>query len=96
MRIEDDDFEGFRVRGLWQQKGRGWRIKTWPSGQREPEHDYWVAKGQLLTVIPGGLSGLLQSEMGLVPLIVDTAEHRAILSAIAKWEAAPGLRILSS
>jgi CheY-like chemotaxis protein len=97
--IEDDDFAGFRVRGLYDPEEHAWRVKTWPAGHVEPEHDYWVHEGDLYTV---RMSTLVldhywrRSGMGARNITVAPAERKAILRLIAKWELKPksGLRVL--
>jgi CheY-like chemotaxis protein len=87
--IEDDNFAGFRVRGLYDPEEQAWRVKTWPSGRVEPEHDYWVHDGDLYTV---RVSTLVidhywrRSGIGARNITVAPAERRAILHLITKWE----------
>jgi CheY-like chemotaxis protein len=90
--IEDDNFAGFRVRGLYDPEEHAWRVKTWPAGCIEPEHDYWVQEGDLYTVRTSTLvldHYWRRSGVGARTITVPPAERKAILRLIAKWELKP-------
>jgi CheY-like chemotaxis protein len=87
--IQDDNFAGFRVRGLYDPEERAWRVKTWPAGRVEPEHDYWVQEGDLYTVrvfAPVLDQYWRRSARGARNITVAPDERRAILHLIARWE----------
>jgi CheY-like chemotaxis protein len=87
--IQDDNFAGFRVRGLYDPEEQAWRVKTWPAGCVEPEHDYWVHEGDLFTVrvsAPVLDQYWRRSAIGARNITIAPAERKAILHLIARWE----------
>jgi CheY-like chemotaxis protein len=87
--IQDDNFADFRVRGLYDPEERAWRVKTWPAGRIEPEHDYWVKEGDLYTVrvsAPVLDQYWRRGAIGARNIIVAPEERKAILHLIARWE----------
>jgi hypothetical protein len=87
--IQDDNFAGFRVRGLYDLEEQAWRVKTWPAGRFEPEHDYWVQEGDLYTVrVPALVLDQYwrRSGIGARNITVHPAERRAILHLVTKWK----------
>ncbi len=44
--------EGYKVRGLQEQRGVGWRIITWPEGKNEPQNVYWAKEGVFFRLGP--------------------------------------------
>jgi CheY-like chemotaxis protein len=94
--IHDDNFAGFRVRGLYDPEEQAWRVKTWPSGFVEPEHDYWVQEGDLYTVrvsAPVLDQSWRRSAIGARNITVAAAERKAILHLIARWELGAAPRV---
>jgi hypothetical protein len=87
--IQDDNFAGFRVRGLYDPEEQAWRVKTWPAGHLEPEHDYWVQDGDLYTVRVAAIARdqyWRRSAIGARDITVVPQEKRAILHLISRWE----------
>src|SRR3984957_16093985 len=87
--IQDENFAGFRVRGLYDPEEQAWRVKTWPAGRVEPEHDYWVQDGDLYTARVTAIARdqyWRRSGIGARDITVAPAERREILHLISRWE----------
>jgi hypothetical protein len=89
LHVSDEEFAGFRVRGLFDPWEQAWRIKTWPADRGQPEHDYWVRDGELYTVrYPTASTDNYwhHSTIGARALTMTAVERNAVLHLIAKWE----------
>jgi hypothetical protein len=89
LSISDEEFAGFRVRGLYAPWEQAWRIKTWPTGRGQPEHDYWVRGEELYTVrYPTATTDNYwhHSTIGTIDITMTAVERKAVLHLIAKWE----------
>jgi hypothetical protein len=89
LHVSDEEFAGFRVRGLYDPWERAWRIKIWPADGSRLEHDYWVRDGELFTVKypPVSVDNYWRrSTVGGRAITMSLLERNAILHLISKWE----------
>ena len=82
--------EGYKVRGLQEQRDAGWRITTWPEGKDEPQNDYWVKEGVFFRPrpdMPPSHTEWQKASFGAPEYNVDESEKNAVLELIHKWDA---------
>jgi CheY-like chemotaxis protein len=87
--IQDDECAGFRVRGIYDPWEQAWRIKTWPTADGRPEHDYWVRGVHFYTVkAPLAANGKSwrPSGIGEEDIMIAPKKRKAVLYLISKWE----------
>jgi hypothetical protein len=86
--------EGYKVRGLQEQRDAGWRITTWPEGKDEPQNNYWVKEGVFFTPrpdMPPSQTERQKASFGAPEDNVAESEKNAVLGLIQKWDAQIGL-----
>ncbi len=88
--MQTERCDGYKVRGLQEQRGAGWRIATWLEGKDEPAKEYWV-KDEVFykpkNNIAPGRTERQKVSAGSVDVNVDPAEKKAVLTLIRKWDA---------
>ncbi len=90
MWIQTECCEGYKVRGLQEQREAGWRITTWPEGKDEPQNDYWVKEGVFFRPrpdMPPSHTEWQKASFGAPEDSVDESEKNAVLELIQKWDA---------
>jgi hypothetical protein len=82
--------EGYKVRGLKEQREGGWRITTWPEGKDKPENCFWVKDGVFykagLYIAPSHTEWQ-RAEIGPLDTDVKDEEKFAVVTLIDKWDA---------
>jgi hypothetical protein len=88
MWMQTECCEGYKVRGLLEQRDAGWRITTWPEGKDEPHNDYRVKEGVFFKPGPDMAPSHTEwqkASFGAAESKVDESEKNAVLKLIQKW-----------
>jgi hypothetical protein len=89
MWMQTECGEGYKVRGLREDRDAGWRITTWPEGKDQPENEHLVKDGVFYQALPGistSPTEWQEASFGDVNRAVDPAEVKAVLALIEKWD----------
>ena len=90
MWIQTGCCEGYKVRGLQEQRDAGWRITTWREGKDAPQNDYLVKDGVFFrprSDKPASHTEWQKASFGAPEDGVDESEKKAVLELIQRWDA---------
>jgi hypothetical protein len=90
MWMQTECCEGYKVRGLQEQRDSGWRITTWPEGKDFPGKQHLVKDGVFYKLNPDTAPSPTEwqkARFGDVDLDVDPTEKQAVLTLVKKWDA---------